>query len=123
MLFESAPVMASFGRGARPWCRPGLLTCGIRRPHPPAVMVVGGPPVSARPCPLCGACGGGVRSGIRARCWGSEESGPPPGIGGSGLVALWLFGISIVDASIFVVVLLCRPRFTHSLGVGVGGKL
>jgi hypothetical protein len=44
---------------------------------------------------------------------------PLPGVG---VGCLGLFGISIVDASIFVVVLLCRPRVpAHSFELWVGG--
>jgi hypothetical protein len=84
-------------------CRPGLLAEWNHRPSPVPVPCGAGGGVLSGGWPLVVAGGWGVG----AHCWGSEESGAvPAGIGGVGSL---LFGISIVDASIFVVfvVLVC----------------
>jgi hypothetical protein len=55
-----------------------------------------------------------------ARCWALRNQAPRDWIVSRVLVFLWLFGCWIVDASIFVAVLL-RVPFSFSLwGVGLG---
>ena len=83
----------------------GLLTCGIRRPHPfrwpPVVGVAGGGSPAPSWVGVLGHAVGVLRNRTR---------GPPAcrGVGGwllRGCLVVGLFGISIVDASIFVVLL------------------
>jgi hypothetical protein len=57
--------------------------------------------------------------GSQAHCWGSETSGPGPGVMPGGAVGLWLFDFWIVDASIARIAV--SPAGALSSGGGAGG--